>query len=159
MIDESDHIACVDAWLNGAATGLPRERQLELLERGFNALWQRAHRTLGNVTLTAIVDRVLHTASEKFPLLSGLEVDATGMQGLEQLARLRELDARELASATRFVLLEFLTVLGRLTAEVLSPALHAELRQVTSHHQGPNESASHDERPNRTSNDGEGASS
>jgi hypothetical protein len=39
-------------------------------------------------------------------------------------------DAIELREAIRFVLVELLTVLGNLTAEILTPALHAEISRV-----------------------------
>jgi hypothetical protein len=37
------------------------------------------------------------------------------------------LPAAQHVVATRFVMVEFLTVLGKLTAQILTPALHAEL--------------------------------
>ena len=36
----------------------------------------------------------------------------------------------ELVEGIRFVLVEFLTVLGNLTAEILTPELHSELSNV-----------------------------
>ncbi len=36
----------------------------------------------------------------------------------------------QLRAAVRFVLVEFLSVLGVLTAEILTPALHAELARL-----------------------------
>jgi hypothetical protein len=47
-------------------------------------------------------------------------------------ARAVDLTASELEAAIRYVLVEFLTVLGNLTAEVLTPALHAELSKLES---------------------------
>jgi hypothetical protein len=99
---------------------------VDAFERVFGALWQRSHVTLGEVTLTAIVDRVLHTATESFRFLDAVEVDATGLS-CEALRAQTTLSIDELAAAIELVLVQFLTVLGNLTAEILSPALHAEL--------------------------------
>jgi PAS domain S-box-containing protein len=127
MIDENDHIASVNAWMDRVATGLPPKRLFAAFERDFAALWLRAYQTLGDVTLPAIVDRVLNIAAEQFPMLSALRVEVTGLRGEGLRARAASLPNDQLASAVRFVLLEFLTVVGDLTAEILTPALHAEL--------------------------------
>src|SRR5207247_5134373 len=75
--DEASHAAHVEAWLDVAAKNLPPAQLVTLFERALDALWQRVHFTLGEVTLTAIVDRVLYTASEKYPFLSTLKVEGS----------------------------------------------------------------------------------
>ena len=99
---------------------------VDAFEHVFAALWRRSLLTLGEVTLTAIVDRVLHTAKETFSFLEVLEIDATGLS-CQALRAHEALDADQLSAAIELVLVQFLTVLGNLTAEILSPALHAEL--------------------------------
>ena len=69
----------MDAWLE-RIQDLPVDAQLEAFEAAFDAIWRRAHRTLGDVTLTAIVDRVLYLARERFPMLGSLEVGETGLR-------------------------------------------------------------------------------
>jgi hypothetical protein len=121
----NDHEAAVTAWFERA-----QDRSVgslvQTFENTFAALWQRSHLTLGEVTLTAIVERVIHTATEQYPLLTSVEIGATGLgcQSLRSQAGLRQ---DQVSPAVRFVLVEFLTVLGNLTAEILTPALHAEL--------------------------------
>ena len=78
MLDAARHADRVDAWLRRSGKDRSPEALLELFEAGFGALWARATITLGEVTLTAIAERVLYNASEKFPLLSSLEVEPTG---------------------------------------------------------------------------------
>jgi hypothetical protein len=123
------HIAHVDSWLREAATDLAAPQLLELLQRALVAMWQGTKVTLGEVTLTAIVDRVLYTASERHPFVAiakvegaavGFEVQQSG--DIHNVHRLREV--------VRFVLVEYLTVLGNLTDEILTPALHAVLANV-----------------------------
>jgi len=94
-------------------------------------LWARVKITLGEVTLVAIADRVLSNASEQFPFLSALKIEVSGASPLLELdEQARSVDAVELRRGVRFVLTEFLTVLGNLTAEILTPELHAALSNV-----------------------------
>jgi hypothetical protein len=130
--DENDHGVQVDAWMARVARDTAPEKLFEAFEQGFGAIWRRAHATLGEVTLMAILERVLYTAGERFPVLLTLEVDSTGLRSDKFRERVGSLQVEQLAEVVRFILLEFLTVLGNLTAEVLSPALHAELAKVPS---------------------------
>lgn len=146
MPRENDHSACVDAWLsNQPSSALP-----SLLVAAVAAVWARTATTLGTVTLMAITQRVLYIAAEKFPRLSTLQIDSAGS------VKWRELDApdpafdRELVAGMRFVLVELLTVLGNLTGEILTPALHAELDTVGPGHarraRSPSQPAANPER-------------
>lgn len=131
MIDATRHAAQVDAWLKRSGKGLSPEELLQLFETAFGALWARAMNTLGEVTLTAIAERVLHNATEKFPLLSSLEVEPTsGIQARALRVQTGSVHDPQLKEAIRFVLVEFLAVLGHLTAEILTPELHAALADV-----------------------------
>lgn len=126
------HAASVDAWLASAAKGLSAEELLRLLDAAFGALWQRTRTTLGEVTLTAIADRVLHNAAEAFPAFSALEVEpASGIRFGSLAAQCGEAPVAELRAGLRMVLVEFLTVLGNLTAELLTVELHSLLGGVT----------------------------
>jgi hypothetical protein len=126
--DEADHAGYVDAWLDVAAKTPAPAQLITLFEQALGALWRRTEVTLGEVTLTAIVDRVLYTASEQYPFLSTLTVDRAGIS----FDGLRSQGAHDtnLREALRLVLVEFLTVLGHLTDEILTPVLHAELSRV-----------------------------
>lgn len=133
MMDRNEHGEHVDAWLRAAPRPLALEEQLRRFERALSAVLARANQTLGEVTLLAILDRVLYVAAEQFPLIAELEVQATCVSCRRLLLRTRELSAQQAELAIRFVLVEFLTVLGNLTAEILSPALHRELASEVGH--------------------------
>jgi hypothetical protein len=127
-MDKSDHDACVDKWMDECAVqDLETAELLPLFERALGRLWDRARQTLGDVTLTAIVDRVLYTATERFPLLVALKIEGNAFRWDE---RERARDKDVVAESMRFVLVELLTVLGNLTAEILTPALHSDLSSV-----------------------------
>ena len=128
--DEDGHSAKVDAWLSEARKAVHPDRLVDAFEQAFGAMWRRARLTLGDVTLPAILHRVTYTAAERFPALSRIEVNATGLQSGKLRERAAGLKPEQLEEGIRFILVEFLTVLGRLTAEVLSPALHAELAKA-----------------------------
>jgi hypothetical protein len=126
-----DHAALVDAWLKRSAKALSPEDLLRLFEAALGALWARTKLTLGEVTLTAIADRVLHNTSETFPIFASLKVEPTGGIPFRQLReRITSVHGPELVAGIRFVLVEFLTVLGNLTAEILTSELHSELSNV-----------------------------
>jgi hypothetical protein len=128
VIDEGEHAACVDAWLERSAKGLAPEALLQLLETALGALWTQAQTTLGEVTLSAIAERVLYNAAEKFPLFSSLKVEPTGGISFHELReRIGSGNGSELTKGSRFVLVELLTVIGSLTAEILTPELHSVL--------------------------------
>jgi len=131
VLDDGRHALCVDAWLERSATGLAQEALLRLFEAALDAVWIRTKTTLGEVTLTAIAERVLHNASERFALVGSLKIEPTsGIQCRELSRRIDSVEPSELRAAIRFVLVELLTVLGNLTADILSPALHAEISRV-----------------------------
>ena len=115
--------------MQGAAKGLAADQLLQLFEKALRVLWQRAQGTLGDVTLVAIVERVLHGTVERFPLLAAFKVDASGFH----FDALREQvgDPVALAQGIELFLVEFLTVVGSLTAEILTPSLHSALSGVT----------------------------
>lgn len=138
MVDENDHGARVDAWMARAARGRAPDRLVHVFEQAFDVLWKRSLRTLGQVTLAAIVDRVIFTAAERFPFFADLEIGGAGVDCRELRERAGNL--HDLADGIRFVLVEYLTVLGNLTAEILTPALHEELSNLAPEDAGPDES-------------------
>jgi hypothetical protein len=129
--DEGHHAVFVDGWLKRSAKDLQPEVLLALFEAALGALWAATKTTLGEVTLTAIAERVVFNTAEKFPRFSVLEVEpANGIQVRELRQQIGSVGSSQLREGFRFVLVEFLTVLGNLTAEVLTPELHAELEGV-----------------------------
>jgi len=128
--DEADHATHVEAWLLRAAKAPSPAQLASLFEQALGALLRRAHVTLGEVTLTAIVDRVLYTASEKYPFLSTLKVEADGISFDAFRRQPATRRARLVPEVVCFVLVELLSVLGNLTNEILTPALHTELSKV-----------------------------
>jgi hypothetical protein len=116
-----------------AMEGKPASQMVQTFEEAFAAMWRRAEVTLGEVTLVAIVDRVLHDTVAAFPILAPLRVNPNA--GAVDFAPLREraaaMDGDRLRDGLEFVLARFLGVLGDLTADILTRALHAELARLS----------------------------
>lgn len=128
---KAGHSACVDAWLRDAAKDLPPESLLLLFEAAHNALWAKTKPSLGEVTLTAIGDRVLSSVAERIPAFSSVTLDPSGGLVCHELRKvIGSMKVNDVKEGIRFALVEFLTVLGNLTAEILTPELHAELSRV-----------------------------
>ena len=128
--DHSDHRNHVNVWMQQAGEGLSSDQLLDLFEQAMRRLWNQASLTLGDITLIAVVDRVLFYAAERFPPFESIKVEPPGIDCRELRKNQDFGDDRELEDAIKFVLIEFLIVVGNLTAGILSPALHAELSKV-----------------------------
>ena len=130
---EASHIAAVDTWISQAIDGAQPSVQLDMFRAAVEALWDRAALTLGSVTLVAIAERVVSTAVRRHEFLAVVSprpnVDSRWKAQVRD--RLATVPAPELLAGLRFALIELLTVIGRLTAEILSPELHAALANVT----------------------------
>ena len=127
MTRQDLHSALVTEWMEKIVRPLTPSRMVQTLEDTFAAMWRRAYLTLGEVTLSAIVDRILYNAKERFPILSSCKVEPSGLGTGDLRGRADSLPRDQLWGAMQFVLVEFLTVLGNLTAEILTPAMHATL--------------------------------
>lgn len=98
--------------------------------QAFGAVFDRAHQTLGEVTLGAIAERVLARGVAEHPCLKPLRLGGAGLDVRSLEANAAALDPKQLSDGLRFVLIELLTVLGTLTAEILTPSLHQELQRL-----------------------------
>jgi hypothetical protein len=132
MSEGSGHEIPVGEWMQRASRGSTPAQLVDAFERAFGAMWKRAVVTLGEITLSAIIDRVLYDATEKHSFIRLVNVDANGLRCTDLEAHASEIAPDELAAGIRFVMVQFLTVLGSLTAEILTPALHAELSRAAS---------------------------
>lgn len=133
VAEKSVHEVLVDGWLERSrAKGLTRDSLMDLFEAAVLALWSRTSTTLGEVTLTAIAERILLHAAERYPAFASLTVEPDGrVRALGLRANADALNHLKLVEGMRAVLVEFLTVIGTLTADLMTDELHAELRKVT----------------------------
>lgn len=119
----------MDSWLAAEVHGLSTRERRRVFARALTALWRRAVRTLGQGALGAILDRVLFTAIDRYPLLTALELTGDRIRWVDEPSS-GELAGEVELEACRFTLVELLTVVGIFTGGILSPPLHAELASV-----------------------------
>lgn len=126
-----NHRKFTDEWFKVASADLAPENRRLLLEKAVHVLWSCAHGPLSDVTLKAIFDRVLLSASCRYPELDVVKVSDSGVSFKElspQAFRDRE---TELEKAFQFIIVEFLSIAGSLTDQVITPRLHSRLFTVS----------------------------
>lgn len=130
MLNANEHSAVVRDWLEQNAEGLPPPQLIALFERAWDALWRRAELALGDITAKAAAQRVPANATARFPSLSPLALKARTLA----FVRFAEVGPNndELRKALGFLLSESLSLIGHLSGEILTPALHAELAHSSS---------------------------
>ena len=124
------HSAHVMTWENQSHSNLALHKRIQLFEIAIHAIERRASKTLSGVTLLVILDRVLSQSKEKFPFLSYISVESNSLN-LKSHEQINDLDQNELIEALRYLLIELLRVLGRITADILTIPLHNELLKVS----------------------------
>lgn len=124
------NVRSVDAWLERVGSRIPADVLLSAFDQAMAALWARAQPLLGEITLEAIADRVLYNSVEQHSFLFPLKLEHTGLSSAALAQRISTIDAGRLREGLRFFLIEFLTVVGSLTGEILSSPLQAELLQL-----------------------------
>ncbi|MEO5968735.1 MAG: hypothetical protein ABIQ95_02310 [Bdellovibrionia bacterium] len=122
----------MDAWFNKNVEGLSTEETVNLLGQTLAVLWESARKTLSEVTLMAVMDRVILINSESFSFLSLVKVELGGVRvkELERTASLLRKNA--VVGAAKDVLTDFLTIIGNITGEVISRTLITKLSRVIS---------------------------
>jgi len=129
-MQKPDHAKQVSAWMEHAVNEAPSTALLVLFEEAWRALWRRAESAVGEVALESIAQLVRANAVEKFPFLSPLKLKGPEVSYKALLGSASELKKAELQAALRFMLVEFLSVIGDLTDEILTPGLYDVLAQV-----------------------------
>jgi hypothetical protein len=130
---EPTHRAVVDAWLAEASGHTSSIELCRMFHGGLERIWGRAQTTLGSVTLTAIAERVLHDTIERYAFLAVVTPlpNGNGRARDTVYERLANIPRHELIEGLRFGVIELLTVIGALTAEILSHDLHEALTVAT----------------------------
>jgi len=124
------HQAVVTAWLSKAEKGLDNEQLVDLLELTLTRVMDAARLPAGEITLAAVLDRVVGTAADAFQWLPRTVVTAGAADFSAFRAAAPRLQRQNVLRAVHFVLTDFLAILGNLTAEVLTPELHKQLDSV-----------------------------
>ena len=124
------HIKQVEAWESRNAKDVSEKELPKLYAKAIQAIERRSLGTLSSVTVLVVVDRVIHETKEKFPLLNRIKTVSNGID-FSALFEATDVGSVELQQALRELLIELLSVLGNITADVLTSPLHKELMGVT----------------------------
>lgn len=128
----TDDAGRVNAWLEAAAADAPPEALFGLFEAAWAALWRRAEAAVGEIVLESIADLVRANGIERHPFLAHLKLDAAVVITLP-LADAPDRPGRAaLQAGLGFLLADFITVIGGLTDQILTPVLYDELDRVSS---------------------------
>lgn len=126
---KDSHLQVVEEWLEINVKNLTPHQQILILEKAILAVELRASMTLSNITLLVVLDRILHQSKIEYPVLLRGTIDDNllNFTAMDKVA-----NADDKSKALTYLLVELLRVLGRLSAEILTTALHKELMKVTS---------------------------
>lgn len=125
------YIDMVNAWEKKKADGLSPGQKALFYEKALQVVVERALQTLSGITLMVVLDRVLHQSKDKFPILSEVKVEDNSFNFNELLGGDANHSSEDSLRALRYLLAEFLRVLGRITADILTAPLQEELLQMT----------------------------
>ena len=129
-MQKTDHRKQVDAWFKHAAKDAPAAAMLALFESAWGALWRRAESAIGEIVLESIGGVIHSSSAAKYPILAPLKLGKAEVSCKPLLEIGDALDPRELQEGLCFMLVEFMTVLGDLTDQILTPGLYAELSGI-----------------------------
>lgn len=128
------HDEVVQIWEEKNSKGLGSQELARLFSAAIRRIEQRSLVTLSSITIRVVVDRALHESREKFPILSVVTVDPSGLNCSELISQSQPYTPEQIGEALRYLLIELLNVIGSITADVLTAPLHKELMEVTYEH-------------------------
>jgi hypothetical protein len=123
----SSEQTAIESWVE-RIRALAMESRADALHEGLDALWQRAWRTMGESTLL-IFDRVLSESKKRNPILESLYAEEDGVH-LDTWIHGVDIDIA--IDAIGDLVTTFLSTLGDLTGDILTPALDRELSRLPS---------------------------
>ena len=126
------HAKQVEIWEKQSACNLSLKDRIYLFEKAIHAIEKRTLMTLSSVTLRVVLDRVLHQCKEKFPQLVEIQLESESLNFDDFLFNVQNKGSDEAIEALRYLLVELLSILGGLTADILTDPLHKALFEVTS---------------------------
>ena len=124
------HVKAIEEWENATALNITKAQHKQLYQLAIFTILKRANHTLSNVTLKTINDRVLYQCTERFPVISSIQLHSFEMIFDEFNINANNYSEDEQIEALRYLLTEELRVLGRIAADILTAPLHQELLKV-----------------------------
>jgi hypothetical protein len=121
------HARAVADWLRKFPSSLSREQFINAVEFVFENVLAKTQITVSEITLSAVLDRVLYNSCVKYPILSELKLEDAKLNFSGFKKNLKSASHSEIKEAFQYFVTEFLFVIGNLTGEILTPILYNEL--------------------------------
>ena len=128
---ETDHAKYVNTWMARATKGRPAASVLEQFEGAWGRLWRRSESAVGEIVLVSIAEMIRSNGADRYPFLSPLKLGTADVSCNMLLQAKPALEKSELQEGLGFLLSEFVTVVGDLTDQIISPGLYQELSRIT----------------------------
>lgn len=125
------HLLIVKQWDADNATDLQAQDLVTLYALAFHVLCERTLATLSSITVQVVIERVLHEGATHFEVLANVRTQEDGFNFSGLIENHKNYSAADIRSALQNLLSELLSVIGNITAEILTKSLHAELMTVT----------------------------
>ena len=125
------HSNKVRDWIESVTPGLSPPELIELFEFTITKLWSRSCIMIGDVTLLAILDRVLASFTETHKISFPLSIDSAGIRWDNLRKSGAKLKPDEIILALTYFATEFIAIAGSITGDLLSGPLHKELETIT----------------------------
>lgn len=129
---ETTHQELVSFWEEKNIKNLSTDQAIQVYGSALQAIEQRCLATLSSVTMQVVLDRIIYQGLEQFPFFKELTLEPAGLNFNNLIQKKDLYDLKDINTAFRYLLIELLTVIGKITSEVLTVALHKELMEVTS---------------------------
>lgn len=128
---ETENAQHAAAWLEYAAKDAPAEALPGLFEAAWSALWRRSENAVGAIVLESIARLIHADVAARYPFLSTLDLGSAEVDCNPILESAGALEKSRLREALAFTLAEFITAIGDLTDQILTPGLYAELSRLS----------------------------
>ncbi|MGZ3693609.1 MAG: hypothetical protein ACXWQO_05425 [Bdellovibrionota bacterium] len=127
---DSKHKTLVSAWAEKNTKGLNAEQLVRLFSAAIRAVEQRCLTTLSSITVMVVLDRALEESKETYAFLSDITVETQGLDLGGLLGKCKNYKLEELREGLQDLLIGLLTVIGNITADILTAPLHKQLLEI-----------------------------
>ena len=124
----TQHSQTIGNWVEKSTRALSKAEKIDLFEKSLLKIVSKCQTSLSEITLGAVLDRVLYNSSEQYPLLLSIHLKGVLLDFDHIRNHLDPVTDSEVNEAFHYLITELFFIIGNITAEQLTPLLLAELR-------------------------------
>lgn len=125
-----EHDLLLIKWEKSFPVNIKFNQHIQILQKAILAVLKRTNLTLSSITINVLCDRILFQCIEKYSLLSDISMNLGNINFSELNLNIINHNELEVINALRFLLVEHLRVIERITAGILTDPLHQEILKV-----------------------------